>query len=276
MWSSSSLHVCPWRRHISICAAQLDRHIVGSSWWIRCQSRLMTKLVTSWVLSRRNTWTSEKYTRTCALFVTFVRFYFVAYCWLRISNSNSLSERSLHYLLTRPDNLRSQTHPVLQSEMTDGPNRSGVIAKELCKPLILPAVSLDDAVIDPWMQTTLHGRVDFAEVCCISDSLLSGSLTSIDGRAVQHSHWNGFDLVKKSDTEKLKEDLLEKRQRVVWMFLCITQRTQQSQARSKCHRLEFNILIVFLWLVEQDWGETILEQIWESTSLVRDGAFSDF
>ena len=53
---------------------------------------------------------------------------------------------------------------------------------------------LDDAVVGPWMKATRYGRVDFAEVCCTSDSLLSGAVTSLGGRAVQYSHWNGFDL----------------------------------------------------------------------------------
>ena len=35
-----------------------------------------------------------------------------------------------------------------------------------------------------------------------------------------------------------------------------------------------NLLNVFLWLVEQDWCDTILEQMWGSTSLGRDGVFS--
>ena len=35
------------------------------------------------------------------------------------------------------------------------------------------------------------------------------------------------------------------------------------------------MLVVFLWLVEQDWCETILEQMWGSTSLGHGGAFSD-
>ena len=85
-----------------------------------------------------------------------------------------------------------------------------MIAKELFKSLILSAVSLDGVVLDPWMQATRYGRVDFAEVCCTSDSLLSGAFTSIGGRAVQYSHWNGLDLTTKARTDKLKEDLLEK------------------------------------------------------------------
>ena len=100
-------------------------------------------------------------------------------------------------------------------------------------------------------------------------------MTSLGGRAVQYSHWNGFDLTTKAGTDKLKEDLLENRQRVVWMTPpCTTQRAQQSQSRSKFHQIQMNILVVFLWLVEQDWCETILEQMWGSTSLGRGGAFS--
>ena len=106
---------------------------------------------------------------------------------------------------------------VVQNELSVGSDRSGAIAKDFYKSLILSAVSLDDAVIDPWMQATCCGRVDFAEVCCTFDSLLSGAVTSIDGRAVQYSHWNGCDLTTKAGTDKLKEDLLEKKPRVAWM-----------------------------------------------------------
>ena len=65
-------------------------------------------------------------------------------------------------------------------------------------------MSLDDAVIDPWMQATRCGRVDFAGVCFTSDNLLSGAVTSHGGCAVQYSHWNGNDLTTTADTEILK------------------------------------------------------------------------
>ena len=118
----------------------------------------------------------------------------------------------------------------MRDELSVGSERPGMIAKDLFKSVILSAVSLDDAVVDPWMKATRYGRVDFAEVCCTSDSLLSGAVTSLGGRAVQYSHWNGFDLTTKAGTDKLKEDLLEKKPRVVWMTTpCTTQRTQQSQ-----------------------------------------------
>ena len=88
--------------------------------------------------------------------------------------------------------------------MPDGSDRSGVSAKELFKSLIL-SVSLDNAVIDPWMQATHDGRVDFTEVCCTSDSLLSGAVTLHGGRAVQYSHWNGFGLTTTASTEKFEK-----------------------------------------------------------------------
>ena len=59
-------------------------------------------------------------------------------------------------------------------------------------------------------------------------------MTSLGGHAVQHSHWNGFDLTTKAGTDKLKEDLLDKKPRVVWMTpLCTTQRSQQSPINIK-------------------------------------------
>ena len=39
--------------------------------------------------------------------------------------------------------------------------------------------------------------------------------------------------------------------------------------------MQMNILVVLLWLVEQDWCETILERMWGSTSLGRGGVFSE-
>ena len=161
-----------------------------------------------------------------------------------------------------------QTQTAVQDELSVGSEPPGVIAKDSNKCLILSAVSLDDAEVDPWMKATRYGRVDFAEVCCTSDSLLSGAVTSLGGRVVQCSNRNGFDLTTKAGTDKLKEDLLEKKPRVVWMTPpCTTQRSQQSRSRSKFHRIHMNILVVSLWLVKQDWCEAILEQM----SLCRGG-----
>ena len=53
------------------------------------------------------------------------------------------------------------------------------------KSLILSAVNLRDAVIDPWMQATRYGGVNVAEVCCTSDSLMNGAVTSHGELAVR-------------------------------------------------------------------------------------------
>ena len=85
---------------------------------------------------------------------------------------------------------------------------------------------------------------------------------------VQYSHWNGFDFTTKAGTDKLKEDFVERKPRVVWMTpACTTQRTQQFQLRLKFHRIQMNILVVFLRLVKQGWCEANLKQMWGSTSL---------
>ena len=75
----------------------------------------------------------------------------------------------------------SQIQTAVQDELSVGSDRPGVITKELFESLILSAVSLDDAVVDPWMNATQYGRVDFAEPRCTSDSLLSGAVTSMVG-----------------------------------------------------------------------------------------------
>ena len=84
----------------------------------------------------------------------------------------------------------------MQDELSVGSERLEVIAKDLFKSLILSAVSLDDAVVGLWMNAIRYGRFGFAEVCCVSDSLLSGAVTSLGGR-----HWNCFDLTTKAGTD---------------------------------------------------------------------------
>ena len=46
----------------------------------------------------------------------------------------------------------SQIQTPVQDELSLSSERPGVIAKDLLKSLILPAVNLDDALVDPWMK----------------------------------------------------------------------------------------------------------------------------
>ena len=75
----------------------------------------------------------------------------------RVTQNQHLKQ-SFQTLLAPPADetrqLTSQTQTILHNRLSDGSDRSGVIAKELFKSLISSAVSLDDAVVDPWMQAT--------------------------------------------------------------------------------------------------------------------------
>ena len=48
----------------------------------------------------------------------------------------------------------SQIETAVQDELSIGSERQEVIPKDLFKSLILSAVSLDDAAVDPWMKAT--------------------------------------------------------------------------------------------------------------------------
>ena len=138
-------------------------------------------------------------------------------------------------------------------------------------------MSLDHAVIDLLMQATRHGRLDFDEGCCISGSLLTGAVTSIGGRAVQYSHWNGFDVTTKAGTDKLKEDLLEKKPRVVWMTPSLYHTAHatipiKTEVSSDTHEHSDRVSLAL-------WSKTGARRFWDrcggSTSLGRGGALSE-
>ena len=93
--------------------------------------------------------------------------------------------RTFFALPVEAKHLASQSQPVLTDEWSERSIRSRVIAKELFESIILSAGSLRDALIDPWMQATRYGGVNVAEVCCTSDSLLNGAVTSHGELAVR-------------------------------------------------------------------------------------------
>ena len=82
-----------------------------------------------------------------------------------LAETSGLTSSEFASVLATSDETRqltSQTQTVLHDELSIGSDRSGVIAKEWFKSVILSIVSLDDAAIDPWMPATRSGRVDFA------------------------------------------------------------------------------------------------------------------
>ena len=75
--------------------------------------------------------------------------------------------------------------------------------------------------------------------------------------------------------DKLKEDLLEKKPRVVWMTPpCTTQRTTVSIKIKVSSSTNEHLGGVFL-ACEADWCQLVLKQMWSSTSLGRAGVFSE-
>ena len=60
------------------------------------------------------------------------------------------------------------------------------------------------------------GRADLAEVCCCSDSVLSGEVERLGGRTLRYSHWNGFDLSTDKGYEACAASLRAERPRLTW------------------------------------------------------------
>ena len=112
----------------------------------------MTKLVTSWSLLNTQNTLQRNSIEICPLFVTIAHCFFTAHQSLQTFAALPVDETTQQ---------ASQTQTAVQTELSVGSDRSGVIAKDLFKSLILSAVSLDDAVIDPWMQATRYGASRF-------------------------------------------------------------------------------------------------------------------
>lgn len=93
----------------------------------------------------------------------------------------------------------------------------GSLTKYLVCSVLTAAVALDQRPLEAWHSVVRHMRLDFAEVCCSSDSALSASSSEKGGHCERFNHWNGYDLTTQKGAERLKERLAECWPRVVWM-----------------------------------------------------------
>ena len=101
---------------------------------------------------------------------------------------------------------------------------------------------------------------------------VSRAITAIGRRAVLYSNWNEFDLTRKAGTDKLKEDLPDKKPRVVWMTS--EYRAADTSVSDKIIEYRWtSCLSLSPWLVKWDLCEAILEQMWGLASLGRGGVF---
>ena len=155
---------------------------------------------------------------------------------------------------------------------------------------MMSAQALAGAAHDSWTKTVRYNRLDFAEVCCTADSLLSGEVLSRGGTAQRYSHWNGFDLTTQKGAEALKSDLDASRPRWVWFsppcgpdspMQNLNQRTEEQREKlawkkSRAHRIQKTVLEIFIWLQRADWcEEVVLEQSATCRSLGVNGSFSE-
>ena len=139
-------------------ALRHPRHHCGRMLWH--ESRSMTQL------GAQKTHMNDHKSYRNLLFVLDIR---ISLLYSSLVTPNQQLKQSLQTFAARPADetrhLTSQSQPVLKDELSDGPDRT----RRKCSNLLtLSAGSLEGAVIDPWMQATRHGRVDFAEVCCTS------------------------------------------------------------------------------------------------------------
>ncbi|CAK0814932.1 unnamed protein product, partial [Prorocentrum cordatum] len=67
-----------------------------------------------------------------------------------------------------------------------------------------------------WEAAETYGRLDLAEVACVSDSRLTHAMIEQGGKAERFSNWNGYDFSTRSGAEKLVKALRVKRPRRVW------------------------------------------------------------
>ena len=149
------------------------------------------------------------------------------------------------------------------------------LAGKVISALMMSANAIVGAAHQTWTNAIRHNRVDFAEVCCTADSQLSGEVISRGGSADRYSNWNGFDLTTSKGTDSLLRALQETKPRWVWIsppcgpdspMQNFNQRTEIQRAalewkKSRAHRIQKNVLEIFVQLQKFDWcEEVVLEQ----------------
>ncbi|CAK0825145.1 unnamed protein product, partial [Prorocentrum cordatum] len=82
--------------------------------------------------------------------------------------------------------------------------------------LIAATAALGEMPGTAWEAAETCGRLDLAEVACVSDSRLTHAMIEQGGKAERFSNWNGYDFSTRSGAEKLVKALRVKRPRRVW------------------------------------------------------------
>ena len=128
------------------------------------------------------------------------------------------------------------------------------------------------------------GRADLAEVCCTSDSVLSGEVERLGGRTLRYSHWNGFDLSTNKGYEACAASLRAERPRYTWFAPPCTMDSQlqhlndyqygddpayikkKKDKMRRSIRIQKNVVKLYLLCITENLSSPVLEQPWTSGS----------
>ena len=93
---------------------------------------------------------------------------------------------------------------------------AGSLPRAALRLLLLALLSFGAGEATAFGAAVRWGRADLAEVCCCSDSVLSGEVERLGGRTLRYSHWNGFDLSTDKGYQACAVSLRAERPRWTW------------------------------------------------------------
>ena len=150
--------------------------------------------------------------------------------------------------------------------------------------LIAATATLGDMPGTAWEAAETYGRLDLAEVACVSDSRLTNSVLDQGGKAERFSNWNGYDFSTRTGAEKLVRVLRDKRPRRVWFsppcgaecpWQNLNPVAEESEKKLiKTRRIQRNVKWAINQLLSEGYCDIYLEQSGRCRSWT--GNFKDF
>ena len=142
------------------------------------------------------------------------------------------------------------------------------VKSTVVKSLMVAATFFNSLPGDSFMAAADYGRIDLAEVCCVSDSRLTSTVLRKGGTAKRYSNWNGFDFTTTVGATKLTNQLHVDRPKHVWFsppcgpdsqihnLSPVTEELTRKRARNR--RIQRNVKSVIDWLLRQGWCKVYL------------------
>ena len=165
---------------------------------------------------------------------------------------------------------------------------AGSLPRAAMRLLQLALLSLGAGEAKAFGAAVRWGRADLAEVCCCSDSVLSGEVERLGGRTLRYSHWNGFDLSTGKGYEACAASLRTERPRWTWFATPCTMDSQlqhlndhlykddpvylekKKEKMRRSIRIQRNVVKLYLLCLAEGLSSPVLEQPWTSGSWKRE------